>query len=200
MRRLLLLATVGTLATLVVTAPAWAKGPSTASLTGPGLGHALPINGDGENGAGTSLGSLVQYGGFFPQVFAQIPDPLTQTRPTGDLGPRYRIAYRVPGPSSKAGTLVQEVYPYAKPHAVTYMAPGQAVWAGTRTHGGWFVSAGGLKETLVAAGLPQSPPASDGSFPWTWAAMGGAVALVALLALALQRRDVSRLRTVKSTA
>jgi len=75
MRRFLLLATAGTLAALVATSPAAAKGPSTASLTGPGLDHAVPVKGEGESGPGTPLGSLVQLGGFFPQVFQQFPDP-----------------------------------------------------------------------------------------------------------------------------
>ena len=99
MRRLLLLAAVGSLAALAVTAPAAAKGPSTASLTGPGLDRALPVKGEGEMGPGTPLGSLVELGGFFPQTFLQAPDPTTRTRPSGDLGPRYRVAYRVPGPN-----------------------------------------------------------------------------------------------------
>src|SRR5439155_23001129 len=98
MRRLLVLATLATLATLAATAPAAAKGPSTASITGPGLGHGLPIKGEGESGTGTPLGSLVQFRGLFPQVCAEIPDPTTRTQPTADLGPRYQAAYRVPRP------------------------------------------------------------------------------------------------------
>jgi len=99
MRKLLPLAIVAALAALVATAPAAAKGPSTASLTGPGLDHALPVKGEGESGPGTPLGSLVELGGFFPQMFLSVPDPTIRTRPAGDLGPRYRIVYRVPGPS-----------------------------------------------------------------------------------------------------
>jgi hypothetical protein len=199
MRKALLLATVGALATLVATAPAAAKGPSTASLTGPGLGHAVPINGDGESGGGTPLGSLVELGGFFPQVFQQVPDSTRRTRPAGDLGPRYRISYRVPGPNNGASTLVQEVYPYAAT-PVTFMKRNQRFWGVNFTHGGWFVAGPGLKETLVAAGLPQSPPAgSGGSFPWAWT-LGGAIAAVLLLVLWLRRRDVVRLRTVKTAA
>ena len=199
MRKLLLLATVGALAALVATAPAAAKGPSTASLSGPGLDRAVPIKGEGESGPGTPLGSLVELGGFFPQVFLQVPDPTKRTRPAGDLGPRYRITYRVPGPNQGAGTLVQDVYPYAKA-PVTYMSPNQRFWGLNRTHGGWFVAGPGLKLTLVAAGLPESPPAGDGgSFPWAWT-LAGAVVLVVLLVLALRRRDLARLRTLKTAA
>jgi hypothetical protein len=201
MRRFLLLATVGALAALAGSATAAAKGPTSASLTGPGLGRAVPIKGEGESGTGTPLGSLVELGGFFPQMFVQTPDSTVRTRPTGDLGPRYRVAYRVPGPSG-ISTVVQDVYPYART-PVTYMRPGQRFWGVNHAHGGWFVSGPGLKATLVAAGLPKSPPAlpapSRGSSPWTWA-IAGATAFVVLLVLVLRRRSRGRLRTVRSTA
>jgi hypothetical protein len=200
MRRLLLLATIGTLAALVATAPAAAKGPSAASVTGPGLDHALAVKGEGESGTGTPLGSLVELGGFFPQTFLQIPDSTIRRRPSGDLGPRYRVVYRVPGPGG-ISTLVQDVYPYAQT-PVTHMSPNQHFWGGNRTHGGWFVSGPGLKATLVAVGLPKSAPlpeASGASFPWVWLA-AGVLAVVALLALVLRRRGLARFRTLRSTA
>jgi hypothetical protein len=201
MRRLLLLATLAALAALAATAPASAKGPSTASLTGPGLDHALPVKGEGESGTGTPLGALVQFGGYFAQVFGQIPDPTTGTQPAGNLGPRYRIVYRVPGPS-RDSTLVQDVYPYAKPAPATYMPPGQRFWGGQRTHGGWFLSGPELKATLVGVGLPKSPSASGADFPWAWT-IAGSAAFVILLVLAgalLGRRRITRFRALKSTA
>ena len=194
MRRLLVLAAVGTLAPLAAAAPVAAKGPSTASLTGPGLGHALPVKGVGEAGIGTPLGSLVLLGGYFPQMFGQSPDPTTRTRPAADLGPRYRVVYRVPGPNSGVSTIVQDVYPYAKPTPVTYMPAGQRFWGSQRTHGGWFVSETGLKAALVAAGLPESPPASGASFPWAWTGVGLAAVVLLLLVLALGRRGRTGIR------
>ena len=201
MRRLLVFAAFAAFAALAATAPAAAKGPSTASITGPGLGHRLPVKGEGEGGTGTPLGSLVQLGGFFPQVFQQIPDPTTRTQPAGELGPRYQIAYRVPGPTGTS-TIVQDVYPYAKPSPATYVRPGQRFWTGNRTHGGWFVSSAELKTALVEAGLPESPPASGGgSFPWAWTGGGaGAFSVVLLLLLALRRRGATRLPALRSTA
>jgi hypothetical protein len=199
MRRFLLLAAAAALAALVATSPAAAKGPSTASLTGPGLDHAIPIKGEGESGPGTPLGSLVELGGFFPQMFLQIPDSTTRVRPSGDLGPRYRMVYRVPGPNG-ISAVVQDVYPYPKT-PVTYMSPNQRFWGGNRTHGGWFAAGPGLRVTLVEAGLPESPPpaASGGSFPWAWLA-AAVLAVVVLLALVLSRRRIARLRMVRSTA
>ena len=131
-----------------------------------------PLRARARAGAGTPLGSLVQFGGYFPQVFGQSPDPTTRTRPAGDLGPRYRIVYRVPGPSG-ASTIVQDVYPYAKPSPVTHMRGGQLFWGGQRTYGGWLVAGAGLKTALVEAGLPKLAPSSSGeSFPWTWTGAG----------------------------
>ena len=199
MRRFLLLATVGALTALVSTASAMAKGPSSASLTGPGLDRAVPVKGQGEMGTGTPLGSLVELGGFFPQMFVQTPDSTTRTRPTGDLGPGYRVVYRVPGPNGTS-TVVQNVYPYAKTPA-TYMTPGQRFWSSSRTHGGWFISGPALKATLVAAGLPESPPVSDsGSFPWGWTGAGVVVvAVVVFMIFIVRRRNMVRFRTLKTT-
>jgi len=191
------LAAVGTLAALAVTAPTLAKGPASASLTGPGLDHAVPVAGQGEMGPGTPLGSLVQFGGFFPQAFGQDPDPTTRKRAAGDLGPRYRVVYRVPGPS-ETSTLVQDVYPYAKPSPVTHMRAGQPFW-GMHTHGGWFVGETGLKQALIKSGLPKSPPAFGGSaFPWGWT-VGGAAGFVLLVVFALRRRHLMRARPLRSS-
>ena len=199
MRRLLVLAALAALAAFNAAAPAAAKGPSTASITGPGLNHGLPVKGEGESGPGTPLGSLVQLGGFFPQVFEQIPDPTTRAQLTADLGPRYQVAYRVPGPSG-TGTIVQDVYPYAEPSPVTYVRAGQRFWTDNRTHGGWFVSTAALKMALVEAGLPESPPApGGGSFPWAWTG-AGALAVVLLLLFALRRWEITRLPALRSTA
>jgi hypothetical protein len=200
MRKLIVLATLGTLAALAGTAPASAKGPSAASLTGPGLNHAIRISGYGEGGSGTPLGALVQFGGFFPQVFGQSPDPPTRKQPTADLGPRYRVVYRVPGPSS-GSTIVQNVYPYAKPSPVTHMRAGQRFWGDMHTKGGWVVAEAGLKAALVKAGLPKSAPrvAGAGSFPWAWTSAGAAFAVVLLLVVALRRRGITRLRALRSS-
>jgi hypothetical protein len=199
MRRLLLLATLTALPALVATAPATAKGPSTAALTGPGLSRALTVKGIGEVGVGTPLGALVQYGGYFAQVFNQIPDPTLRTPPSGSLGPRYRVIYLVPGPNGGVSTIFQDVYPYARPHSLTHMLAGQRFWNGMHTHGGWFVSGPQLKATLVEAGLPKSPPAPGASFPWAWTG-AGAAAFAVLLLLTVRMLGVPRLRVLRSTA
>jgi hypothetical protein len=141
-------------AALLLAGVASAKGPESASLTGPGLGdRSLAVAGQGEMGPGTPLGALVDSGGFFAQMFGEAPDPTSKVRPPGALGPRYRVTYVVPGPNGTRSRVVQYVYPFAKPVPVTYLKPGQTFWGNKHSHGGWFRSSAELRRALVQAGL-----------------------------------------------
>ena len=149
-------ALVGALA-LLIPATASAKGPSDATITGPGLKAPMKFSGGGESGDSTKLGQLVTWGGFFPQTFGQSPSPLLAARPRTALGPRYDVTYIVPGPSTD--TLRQVLYPYAVTGPITYMAAGQKFWSQT-TVGGWYRGNPELKSTLIEAGLPKKAPAT----------------------------------------
>ena len=146
------------LAALALPAAAFAKGPESASIFGPALGRSLAVSGDGEMGNGTPLGTLVDLGGFFPQMYGQSPDPTTAKRPLGTLGPRYRVVYVVPGPNRIKSRVVQLVYPYATPVPLTYMKPGQTFWGNRQTQGGWYRSTRALRTLLVELGLPARAP------------------------------------------
>jgi hypothetical protein len=148
-RSMLLLAALA-LALLLPTAAA-AKGPSEASITGGNLTKTIKIVGDGETDA-TPLGQLTQEAGFFPAAFGQSPNPMMPNRPNGELGPRLTIHYVVPGGDNQTFYIDQDVYPYAKGGAHTYMKPNQPIF-GMATIGGWY-RAYGLKRTLVKLGLP----------------------------------------------
>jgi hypothetical protein len=141
----------------VLAPAALAKGPSAASVTGPGLGKAVSVKGTEESGA---LGALTQYSGFFPAAFGQQPDPMLHGRPAGKLGPQFTIRYLVPGPNGDRFRIRQDLYLYAKGGAVTYMKPGQRIFD-MRTRGGWYRGGPELKRTLVGAGLPRTAPRSD---------------------------------------
>jgi hypothetical protein len=168
-------------------AAAFGKGPSGASIDGPGGGGAITFGGDEASGA---LGALTEQAGFFPAVFGQEPSPMLSGRPKADLGPKYTITYTVPGPSNELWKLRQEVYPYASPAPVTYMEPGQQVYD-QQTRGGWFQADATLKQTLVAAGLPSTVSgASSGSsdFPTTLVTVSTAALLAAMATALLIRR------------
>lgn len=194
MKRMLVCA--ATLA-MVLAAPALAKGPSAAKIAGPGLkggGISLKSSGGGDPMSGTTLGDLTELGGFFPAAYGQAPDPMLRNRPAGSLGPRYTVVYRVPGPDSTTSTIRQDLYPYARPDPLTYTKPGQSFWGGQQgTHGGWFVAPHALKARLVAAGLPETPPAGSAGNDWapawgTTTAAAIALLLVALTLVAYRRR------------
>ncbi len=187
MKRLLF---ISLLAALALPAAAFAKGPSAATIAGPGLEGRLAVPGQGEGDDQTPLGALVSYGGFFPEVFGQSPDPTRRTRPKGDLGPAYTVAYTVPGPNGDS-MIVQTIYPYARSGPVTHLAAGQRFWGDQRTYGGWVVAPVQVKEALIRAGMPATAPDGSGGGLGTGAIGGLAAALAAVLVLAfaaLRRR------------
>lgn len=202
MRPLLLCVPVLALA-LALAPPALAKGPLEASLEGPGLEAPLQFGGWTDPGATEDpgrapLGRLAEAAGFFPASFGQSTvGPILAKRPKGDLGPRYTLTYGLGGPEGDEERIVQDVYPYARPHPVTYMAPGQPFYETMRTRGGWFVAtspnAPPLDYILRDAGLPRHPPAefNPATVPWTlveWSALGASLLLGALVGVLLVRR------------
>lgn len=159
MKRIIFLLSAALLALPSVAA---AKGPSEASVDGPGSGGGISIKGDGETG-GTPLGDVTEQAGFFAAAFGQEPNPMLPGRPQGDLGPKYTITYTVPGPNGELDKLKQDVYPYAVSGPMTYMEPGQKFFGTEETRGGWYQAPSLLKETLVSAGLPKVAPSGTSS-------------------------------------
>lgn len=185
-----LLAAALACAALAFPAAALGKGASEAKVEGKGLkGGAITFASDSGNGdppPGSLLARLADGTGFFPSVFGQTPNPMEPSRPKGDLGLRYTISWVMPGPDGEH-TIRQDIYPYAAGGPVTYTAPNQLLFEGMRTKGGWFRAYGDVKQLLVDAGLPATPPTgSPGSgFDISWPTTGIAVLLVGLLGTAL---------------
>ena len=185
MKRHLLTWLVLFLAAVALPTAALAKGAESATLSGPGLKKAgILITGGGEPGSGTPLSQLADEAGFFPQVFGQSPDPLLTAAPKGPLGPAYTIGWVMPGPSGTKSTIVQTVYPYAKPDPLTYLKPGQTFFDGQTTLGGWYQTPVRLKSDLVAIGIPATAP-GGGGFSVDLTTIGLAAALAAALALSV---------------
>ena len=182
-------------ALLLLPATASAKGPSAASISGPGLDHAISIQGYGEGDSSSPLGILVEQGGFFAQAFEQTPSSTSRRRPSTQLGPRYVVTYTVPGGSSGDSTLRQDLYPYAGNGPASYMAPNQTLWETQKTPGGWFRGGVQLRQMLVKAGLPARAPsqreARAGRLGVSLGAGAGVAAAAAAFALFYRRRSVS---------
>ena len=133
---------------LALPATALGKGPSRASIAGPGL---TTIRISGAEGSATPFWSLVRAAGWFEAVWG--PSHLPKTPSQGDLGPRYTITWTVPSSSR----LHQDVYPYAEHYPITYMPSGQKIW-GTPVRGGWFVGGVKLSKALARVGVPAEAP------------------------------------------
>jgi hypothetical protein len=181
MKRFLLVLAVGAL----LAPAALAKGPSEATVTGPGLKQPLSVG--GTEGSGP-LGDLTQYSGFFPAAFGQSPNPMLPRKPKVRLGPRYTIRYVVPAGDGVSFRVTQYVFPYARRGAVTNMPRGQRIFD-SRTKGGWYRGGAALKQVLVEAGLPRRAPKSNGGFG-TRLGIGapGAVLLAGSALLVARRR------------
>jgi uncharacterized protein (TIGR03382 family) len=187
MRRLVFL--VAALGVLTVAVTAQAKGPIAGTIDGPGTGDGISL------GSAVDLGRFAQEAGFFPALFRPTPDPMLDHRPKGDLGLRYTVTYRLPGPNGKQDEIRQDLYPYATDGPVLYTAPGQRFFETRTTRGGWYQASPTLKDRLVAVGLPATAPSdsasgdetSIGDF-WLPATVAFALALAGLAALLARRR------------
>jgi hypothetical protein len=174
-------------ALLLFPATATAKGPSAATISGPGLAHPFTIDGYGEGANTSPLGILVTETGFFAQAFQQTPVATTRSRPADRLGPRYDVKYTVPGPNGDS-TLRQALYPYAVNGPASYMTPGQKLWGTQSVPGGWYRGTAALKGMLVKEGLPAEAPA-----PTRRTASGRVVAVAAGAGVALAAGTLSLL-------
>jgi hypothetical protein len=135
------------LVTLALPPSALAKGPSAASITGPGL---TTIRIAGAEGSTTRFWRFVEAAGFFEAAYGP---RLPRTKPEGDFGLRYTITWKVPS----SNKLYQDVYPYARPYPVTFMSPEQRIYD-SQVKGGWFVGGVKLKKALALIGVPTEAP------------------------------------------
>ncbi len=197
--RVLTVVAAAGLVVLLASGPALAKGADQATISGPDLAQPIVLSGNGEPGSGERLGELGDGSGLFLAMFGGSGgQELTGAAPAGPLGPKYQLAYRVPGGAPTPDVVRQDLYPMAAGGPVTYTAAGQPAFGGT-TRGGWYRAPDGFARLLATLGLPVAPggrpsasptgarqvaatdAGSGGGVPWAvWAAVwAAAAALVA---------------------
>jgi len=169
LRRLIAVITLATgisVAAVMVAAPALAKGPSQARVTGPGLVHPIVVSGGGEPGQAGRLASLAEQTNLFTVLFGaggSVPAPtrLRTAPPKASLGPRYTLIYTVPGvtpqPSQQFGRIRQDLYPRAAGGPIIYTPPGQRGFGRPLLLSGWFRGSRQLSRTLAQLGVPPEP-------------------------------------------
>jgi hypothetical protein len=172
--------TLAVLCLLVFPASALAKGPSAATIEGPGLTKRLAIDGSGSWDEGGPFVTLVEETAFFSATWGG-GHAMLGTRPPGPLGPRYRVTYDLPGPNGRVDPIRQDLYPYARGGPLTFTPAGQPFFD-QRTIGGWFRGKPRLRAALVQVGLPppRRPAAAAGDEGAGIAAAWPAAAIAAL--------------------
>ena len=161
-------------AAMTLATPAFAKGPSQARITGPGLVRAIVVSGAGEPGQQSRLASLALQTGLFTVMFGAgadiggpVPARLHTPPPKASLGPRYTLVYTVPGvtppPGQQFGRVRQVLYPRAAGGPVIYTPPGQRGFGGPLTVTGWLRGRPQLTRTLAQVGVP--PPGTRAAQP-----------------------------------
>src|SRR5207344_3402286 len=134
-------------AAMLLAAPALAKGPSQARITGPGLARAIVVSGEGEPGQPGRLASLAEQTSLFTVLFGMGGSGSPPARPVAappqaSLGPRYTVVYTVPGvdpqPGAEFGRVRQDLYPDATGGPLIYTPPGQRGFGQALQAAGWL--------------------------------------------------------------
>ena len=210
------------IAAVTLATPAFAKGPTKARITGPGLVHPIVLSGAGERGQPGRLAALAEQTNFFTALFGAggtVPGPtrLRTPPPKASLGPRYTIIYTVPGvtpqPGEQIGRIRQDLYPRAAGGPIIYTLPGQRGFGQPLLVTGWLRGSRQLIRTLAELGVPRTrPPAAAqpapshqaGSRTLAWLiASAAAIAAAALAGSALwlrHRRPAARRRSGQERA
>jgi len=148
--RIMILVVIGVVVAFGGTAHA--KGPSGAEITGEGIATPIAV------GAEFVHTNLVEETGLYAAVFGQEPSAMLAVAPSGELGPRFTIAWSLPwsdGGPTTVDRIDQDLYPYADGGPVVYTAPGQAFYGSERTRGGWFRAPATLVARLQTLGVPE---------------------------------------------
>jgi hypothetical protein len=138
-------------AALALAGPASAKGIQSATITGPGLDE--PIDVPPSEGDGGRLAALTAVWEVMPGQ--PQPPGLSQQAPTGQLGRRYTVTWRLMTGPDETTAIRQDVYPDAAGGPLVHTAAGQPIFDGT-TVGGWYEAPSGLRDMLRALGVPPA--------------------------------------------
>src|SRR5215471_7863445 len=152
-------------AAVTLATPALAKGPSQATITGPGLAHTIVVSGNGEPGLPGTLATLAGETSLFTVLFGAdetgLPAPVRLHTPLrkASLGPRYTVIYTVPGvtpqPGEQFGRIHQDLYPGAAGGPIIYTPPGQDGFGQPLQGTGWLRASPQLTRTLAQLGVPS---------------------------------------------
>lgn len=134
--------------------PAFAKGPESAIITGPGIDQPIELIDIANRDL---VARLMEQTGLW-YATGDLPQPID--KPAGDLGPSYTLTWinsGPPGASLDERTIRQEIYLEAENGPVIHTPDQEPLqgWGPERI--GWFAAPSGLRDTLTKLGAPISP-------------------------------------------
>lgn len=122
---------------LLIALPAIAKGPTSATVDGPGIDEPILVNGHYDG----PLGGLVDSIGYYETVYGSatgLGAEVVGDQPAGELGPEYVVGVTQIGPAGDAYFPVS-VYPLAEGGPLVHAEPGILIEEmQTESTGGWY--------------------------------------------------------------
>jgi hypothetical protein len=160
-KRAFIVALVASAIVAAVAGTALAKGPESATITGPGIDEPIEI----ELFEPANPDLVHKLMGQTSLWLAPSGDSRIHGEPTGDLGPAYTLTWINAGPPGdpvEERTIRQILYPLAErgPMIETPSQIGLEGWGPEVI--GWFVAPNDLADTLTALGVPVSEQQSNG--------------------------------------
>lgn len=132
--------------------PAVAKGPESATITGPGIEQPIELL---NNSNMDLVVRLMEQTGLWYDTGT----PLSSKEPVGELGPSYTLTWINSGPPSLSAderTIYQEIYLDAENGPLIHTPPQESLQGWGAGVIGWFVAPGNLKDTLTELDVPIS--------------------------------------------
>lgn len=129
--------------------PAVAKGPSSATLSGPGIDPPIDLTQTADPGL---MHAVMQQTGLWFGAGEAVP----QEPAAADLGPRYTLSWVNSGPpslSEEERTIDQYIYAHANLGLVIHTPEQNGLSGWGRSVTGWFVAPIGLQPTLTELGI-----------------------------------------------
>lgn len=167
-----------------------AKGPESATISGPGIDGTLELIGEDN---WVQVSKLMEQTGLW-YATGDLPRPIEA--PSGELGPAYTLTWvngGPPGKSTEERTMVQVLYLHAENGPLIHTPRQDALESWGQERIGWFTAPDGLHGTLEELGVPVSEAAPGSLQGGTWWILGaaGVVAVAGLASQLAKRRRAS---------
>ncbi len=162
--RVMVVVGVAIVAMLVVgiSEPAVAKGPQSATVTGPGIDRPIELMDTADSDL---VSQLMEQTGIW---YATGDHPLPLEEPTGELGPAYTLTWINSGPPGESvgeRTIRQLIYLEAQNGPVIHTPAQEGLEGWGSGVIGWFAAPNGLRDTLAELGVPIAEASSFGEAP-----------------------------------